>query len=622
MSYDLLTGFWEGLKPIPILTVSEWADNNRYLTSESAAEPGQWKTSRTPYLKDIMDDLSPNSPVNEVIGMKGVQLGFSESALNVCGCYIDINPCPIMYVMPTILLAKAISEERLDPMIEYSPSLKLKVKPSRERDSGNTKFVKKFGGGLVVLSGANSAASLRSRPVKVLILDETDAYPFAVDNEGSPIALAEKRTTTFGFKKKIYKLSTPKLEGSSIIEREFLLSDQRYYFVPCPHCGHKQRLEFEQLKWDKGNYSSAQYLCIECACLIDERFKTKMLAGGEWIPTRPENKSVIKKGYHLNSLYSPLGWLSWANIVEQYEKSKDNVNEEIVFINTILGQTYKNKGEAPDWQQLYNKVETYKQNEVHEDVAFLTAGADVQKDRIEVEIVGWCKGKKSYSIDHRILPGQTSEAAVWKKLGALLNEQWLRKKDNCLIPLKLMAVDAGYNTSYVYDFCRKYDNTKVIPIFGKDNLPLIVSAPRKIETNRAGKKIGAVHVWNVGVSLIKSELYGWLRLEKEEDGSAPNGYCFFPQYSQEYFKGLVSEQLQFITDKKGRQKYSWVKKFDRNEPLDMRIYARAAAAVVGMDRFSDEHWEDIFSSYAPDEEEKPSRKSKEDDFWGGKGSYW
>lgn len=614
--YDLLQGFFQGLKPIPIITVNEWADKNRYLTTESSAEPGLYQTSRTPFNKEPMECMSPNSPVTDLIGMKGVQLGWTDLALNSVGCYMDVAACPIMYVMPTIDMAKGISETRVDSMIENSPPLKLKIKPNRERDAGNTKFVKKFAGGLLVLSGANSAASLRSRSVKVLILDETDAYPQDVGDEGSPIALAEKRTVTFGSKKKVFKLSTPTIEGLSVIEREFDRTDKRYYFVPCPHCGHKQTLKFERLIYEKNKYEEVKYLCEKdgCGVLIEERFKTQMLAAGEWIVTAPENIKITRRGYHLNSLYSPLGWLSWAKIVEIYENINGDINEEKTFVNTILGETFKIKGDVPEWQNLYNKREKYAINTLNNAVCFLTAGVDVQGDRLELEIVGWCKGKITYSVDYRILIGDTSKKEVWDKLDLILQESWARE-DGLVMPIKLMAVDSGYNTQKVYDFCRKYDATRVIPIKGRDNQDVVITAPKAVDISYAGKKVGTVKVWNVGVSLLKSELYGWLRLEIEND-IAPNGYCHFPEYGQEHFKGLTAEQLQFKTVN-GYKQYSWVKKYERNEPLDCRNYARAAASVIGIDRFKDEHWQTILQGYQKKIEVAQVTKTKKD-FWNGR----
>lgn len=615
---DILKGFLDALKPIPLLKVSEWADKFRRLTSESAAEPGRWNTNRTPYLREVMDSLSPNSPINEVIVSKGVQLGFTESGLNMAGCYMDIDPCPIMYVMPTIEMAKAISESRVDAMIENSPTLSQKIKPNKVKDSGNTKFHKRYPGGILVLSGANSAASLRSRPVRVLVLDEVDAYPLDVDGEGSPIALAEKRTSTYGAKRKIYKLSTPTIEGQSVIQPLYEGTEMRKYFVPCPDCDHMQELKWENLKWDKGNPDSAVYACEECGSCIEERFKTVMLERGEWRATVPGAETPTRRGYHINSLYSPLGWLSWADIVKQYEEAlqKNDDNLMKVFVNTILGETWKQKGESPQWENLYNRRETYPMNRPSAEVAFLTAGVDIQADRIELEVVGWCKGKRSYSVDYRVILGDTSKKETWDELAKVVDEQWERE-DGVVMPLKVMAVDSGYRTTDVYAFCNRFDGLRVIPTKGQEKQQTVVAPPRQVNVTRSGRKIGATKVWHVGVSIVKNELYGWLKLEKYENGTAPNGFCHFPQYDQHFFKSITAEHV--VTKIiRGYQVPTWEKKYDRNEALDCRVYARAAAAVVGMDRFKDEHFEQLAKSYiqkSKPTEPKEKRRRSSDSFW-------
>lgn len=606
-----IKGFLDGLKPEPRITVSEWADKHRYLSPVAAAEPGLWRTSRTPYLKQIMDDLSAYSPVQEVVVMKGAQLGFTEAGNNWIGYIIDSAPAPTLMVQPTDEMVKRNSKMRIDTMVEATPRLREKIAPARSRDSNNTVNSKSFPGGILVMSGANSASGLRSMPAKNLMLDETDAYPLDLDGEGSPIDLAEARTRTFA-RRKIYKVSTPTLHGQSVIEAAFLKTCQQYFFVPCPDCGHMQPLHWSNLKWDKGKPETARYFCEECGVGIEERHKTRMLAQGEWVATSPENVNQSVKGYHINSLYSPNGWYSWSQAAKDWEDAQGDTPKLKTFINTVLGETWKEEGEAPAWENLYNRRSAYSLNKPSNEVAFLTAGVDIQKDRIELEIVGWCNGKHSYSIDYRVLLGDTSSTAVWDDLAKVVDEQFERE-DGAIMPLRLMAVDTGYNTSEVYTFCRRFDQNRVIPIKGQDSLGLIVSAPRAVDTNRRGKKINKTKVWNVGTSVIKSELYGWLRQEIKEDGTVPKGYCYFPQYDQRYFKGLTAEELQFRLVK-GFRKYEWIKKYERNEPLDCRVYARAAASVVGMDRMNDEQFAKILSEYQrkPVESQKEKRKSS---FW-------
>lgn len=610
--FDLIIGFLDGLRPEQRLTVSEWSDKYRMLSSTASSEPGQWRTSRTPYLKELLDKLSATDPTQEVVIMKGAQLGLTEAGFNWVGYIIDASPGPMLLVQPTLDTLKRASKMRLDPMIEATPRLKQKIAPSRSRDSGNTMFQKDFPGGTIVLTGSNSAAGLRSMPIRFLFLDEIDAYPLDLDGEGDPISLAEARTRTFS-RKKIFKVSTPTIEGRSVIEREFMLTDQRYFFLPCPHCGHKQHLKFDNLRWEKGKYNTVMYYCEECAAGIDERSKTKMLEKGEWIATQTINSSVTKVGYHLNSLYSPYGWYSWKDAAKQWEEAQKDEPKMKTFINTVLGLTFKEKGESPEWQNLYNRREKYEMNKPPASVAFITAGVDIQKDRIEVEIVGWCEGKISYSIDYRVLVGDTSAAKVWDELSAIVGETWLRE-DGAQLPLRLMAIDSGYQTTMVYSFCQRFDMTRVIPTKGQEKQQMIVAPPRQVNVTQRGKKIGSVKLWNVGVNIVKSELYGWLRQEISEEGTAPMGYCHFPEYDQHYFKMLTSEQTQTRIHK-GYPVVEWVKKYERNEALDCRVYARAAANVVGMDIFRKEHWDKMRTGHVartPDSERKHKRKSN---FW-------
>jgi phage terminase large subunit GpA-like protein len=608
---NLAVGFFDGLRPEPRITVSEWADLHRRLSSTASAAPGKWRTSKTPYLREIMDCFSSFSTIQEVVLKKGAQLGLTEAGFNWMGYIIDVSPAPTLLVMPTDAMVKKNSKTRFDPMIQATPRLSDKIKSSRERDAGNTITQKDFPGGTAVLTGANSPVGLRSMPAQNVMLDEVDAYPLDVDGEGNPIDLARARTRTFP-RRKIFIISTPTVDGKSTITKEFANTDQRYFFVPCPHCSAVQQLVWERMRWDEGKPETAAYQCIHCDELIHENHKTRMLAAGEWVPTNLEKVNKVRRGYHINSLYSPVGWYSWADAAKEYEEALKDVTKMKAFINTVLGLEYKEDSEAPDWKNLYNRRELYHLDKPFKDVAFLTAGVDIQKDRIEVEVVGWMPGKISQSVTYRVLPGKTEEPDVWKKLSAMLNEHWERE-DGVLMPIRVMTIDTGYNTSYVHEFCRKYDPSRVVAIKGIDKQAVMVSAPRAVDVTRSGKKIGQAKQWNIGVSMIKSEIYAWLRLLREVDGSLPDGYCHFPQYDEHYFRGLTAEVVESKIDKKGYRKYEWVKKYDRNEPLDCRVYARAAAAIFGMDRFTMEAWAEIRGGYGQKQETKNTKKKSS--FW-------
>ncbi len=613
-----LTAFFQGLKPIPITTCDVWADSNYFLTSDTSAEPGRFDTSRVPWVREPMQALSPNSPVNEVIVMKGIQLAFTTMGMAIMGAYADLNPCPVMYVMPSLDIAKEFSGTRIDSMIDNSPALKKIFADKKERDSGNTQFLKKFRGGFWKFCGSNSAASLRSRAARLLILDETDAYPTNVEGEGSPMALAEKRQVTFGAKKKTLKISSPKMEHTSVIEPAYLETDQRKFFVPCPHCAVFQELKFDQLRVQGDGVNKAVlYQCGESECgeLIEERYKTKMLASGEWRMTCPEKYSPLKRGYHINSLYSPLGWLSWLDIVNEYEAALKDDNLMITFVNTVLGETWKARGEVPAWENLYNRAENYPLNKPTNDVYFVSVGIDVQGDRLEAHVTGWGKEKRMWSLDYRVFVGSPNENKTWDPVRGLVNERWERP-DGILLPMKIMCIDTGGHwLQKVLEFTRGFDLTRVVPIKGSSNFnALPVSMPHSVDTTKAGKKIGTTKMWQIGVSGLKSEIYGNLKLEKIE-GVAPPGFMTFPKYPEKFFRGLTAEQLVVSTDKGGFKKYEWIKKFQENEPLDTTVYARAGAAIVGIDRMRPEQFDEMLGDYGRTERNAMKIARPKSKFW-------
>ncbi|WNO10534.1 phage terminase large subunit family protein [Teredinibacter sp. KSP-S5-2] len=601
---DSIENAWkEGTLPDPLLTVSEWADEYRILSPKSAAESGRWRNARTPYLTEIMDCLSTSSPVMRVAFMKGSQIGGTEAGINFLGYAIHHAPAPIMFVSPTVDMAKRASRQRIDPLIDDVPEIKARIAPARTRDASNTVMSKDFPGGVLVMSGANSAVSLRAMPAKYLLLDETDGYPVDLDGEGDPILLAERRSATFSRRRKIFLVSTPTLKSTSRILREFLQSDQRYYFVPCPHCGHKQRLVFSRFKWPKGNPDGVECICESCERGIAEYHKTKMLAEGEWIATAEGDGITV--GFHLSSLYSPLGWFSWADAVRMYEQALKHPELMKGFINTVLGEAYEEEFEAPDWTRLYERREDYPMGVVPEKGLFLTAGVDVQKDRIECEVVAWCRNRESFSVEYFILQGNTAEQTVWNKLEKVLNTDFPHARGGTL-PIRVMSVDSGYNTQTVYSWVKKFPQAvwggagarasqprTVVAIKGRDKETALISSVSNVDI--AGKR-SRLKLWNLGVPVAKAELYGWLKLPKPTDEQFakgegfPAGYCHFPQYGEEIFKQITAER-RVIRIKNGFPKAIWEKDAGQNnEVLDCRVYNRAAAMIYGLDRFRELHW--------------------------------
>ncbi len=591
----------EGLTPDPLLSVSEWSDRHRILSSKASSEPGRWRTSRTPYLKDIMDCLSPASPVERVAFMKAAQLGATETGTNWIGYVIHHAPGPMMAVWPTVEMAKRNSRQRIDPLIEESIALTELIAPARSRDSGNTILTKEFRGGVLVMTGANSAVGLRSMPVRYLFLDEVDGYPQDVEGEGDAISLAEARTRTFT-RRKILIVSTPTIAGASAIEREYEASDQRRYFVPCPHCSHRQWLRFERLIWEKGQPETAAYLCESCEKPISEHHKTWMLEHGEWRALMPQ-RSTKTAGFHLSSLYSPVGWRSWRNIAAAWEaavnKESGSVSAIKTFKNTELGETWVEEGEAPDWQRLLERREDYPQGRVPEDGLLLVGGADIQKDRIEVSIWAFGRGRQSWLIEHRVLMGRPVDGGirdeVWKRLGEMLNETWTHER-GASMPLTRLALDTGFATQEAYAFVRATRDSRLMAVKGIRRGAALIGTPTAVDVSQGGKKLRrGVKVYPVAVGIAKLEFYNNLSKAADvaDDGVSaiyPAGYVHLPKIDAEFIQQLCAEQLVTRRNRHGFSVREWQKIRERNEGLDCFIYARAAASNAGLDRFEERHW--------------------------------
>ena len=598
---DLIRAWSRGIRPDPNLTVSEWADRHRWLSSRASAEPGRYRTARTPYMREIMDALSPNSPHQRVVFMKAAQVGATEAGNCFIGFVMHHAPGPMLAVQPTVELAKRNSRQRIDPLIEESPELRERVKPARSRDAGNTMLSKEFAGGILIMTGANSAVGLRSTPARYIFLDEVDAYPASADEEGDPVSLAEARSLTFAHRRKVFLVSTPTIRGLSRIEREFDASDQRRYHVPCPHCGHVQWLKFERLRWDKGRPDTAEYHCEGCDAAIAEHHKTAMLEAGEWRATaEPEDPGTV--GYHLSALYSPVGWLGWARIARAHEAARGSDEAMRAFRNTVLGETWMETGEAPDWQRLAERRETWAPGTVPAGGLFLTAGADVQKDRIEADVWAWGRGLESWLVDHIVIEGGPGDPGCWQHLTDLLGRTWKHESGQHLT-IARFAIDSGFETSAVYGWARQVGFAQVAPVKGLEgfNRASPVTGPTYVDATVGGKRLRrGARLWSVATSTFKAETYRFLRQDRptaEEitaGASFPPGTVHLPSWADaEWLKQLTAEQLVTVKSRRGFSKLEWQKLRERNEALDCRVYARAAAWIAGADRWSDARWQEL-----------------------------
>lgn len=560
-----LQKYAQALLPEPDLTVSEWADSYRVLDQSSSSEPGRWRTDRTPYLREIMDSMSAYSEDDVIVFMKGAQIGATEAGNNWLGYVIHHAPGPMLYVMPTVDAAKRSSKQRIAPMLESIPEVAEKVATPRARDTGNTLFQKDYPGGTLVLTGSNSNVGLRSMPARYLFLDEVSSYPQDVDGEGSPIQLAIRRTATFKRNRKIFMCSTPTVDGLCTIQEYFEESDQRYYYVPCPHCSEFITISWDRIRWKDGDPRTAHLICSECGCVIEEHNKTDMLLNGRWVQTC----QARYKGYHLSSLYSPLGWYSWADAATDFLAAKRGSQEQLkTFVNTVLGEVWEEQGEQADPAALIARREEYP-SEINTDRT--TIGVDVQKDRLELEIVDWnSKTEESWSRDYVVLPGDTAQAAVWADLADVIEDH----------NPHAVAIDSGYNTQLVFDFVERRKYCYAIKGVGGFGLPLIEDLTKRAQRLRKRRK-RAITVEPVGVDQGKALVYSYLKVEADGPGC-----CHFPidmAYDEEYFAQLTAEKL-VTRYHKGRPKQEWVTTRARNEALDCRVYALAALRLSNINK--------------------------------------
>lgn len=569
--------FLSGLRPEPSLTVSEWADEHRLLSSKASAEPGPWRTSRTPYLREPMDCLSSSSPVQRVVMMFAAQTGKTESGSNWLGYVIHHAPGPLLAVQPTLEMAKRLSKQRIESLIDETPVLRERVAPARSRDSGNTMFSKEFPGGMMVLTGSNSATGLRSMPCRYLFADEVSSWPQDVDGEGDPLTLAERRTTTFA-RRKVLITSTPTVKGSCRVEAEYERSDQRRFYLPCPACGGMQWLQWRQVKWEQDEPASVRYECEHCSERFSETHKGTMLAKGEWRPTAPGDAKT--RGYHLSGLYSPLGWLSWEQMVEDFLRAKADAPMLKTFINTRLAETWDEAASSRiNATELLERIEPYDGQSLPDGVLLLVGGVDVQDNRLAVSVWGYGAGEEAWLVHHTEVWGDPTRAEVWKQLDEVLFAEYKRADGR---KLKLMAtcVDSGgHCTSEVYQYARERRDRGVVAIKGssqKGKPP--IGRESKVDLNFKGKilKRGA-SVYMVGTDTIKDTLFGRLR-----HNAAGPGYLHFGQSATpEFFEQLTAERKVTRYTRNGMPVSEYIKASNaRNEALDTCVYGHAALHLV------------------------------------------
>ena len=594
--------YFRGLHPDPDVWVDEWADEYMRIPRDTgAAEPGQYRTSRTPYAREPMRCLSPAHPCKRVVTMVASQLMKTHIALNWIGGLIHMAPSNILTLLPSLGLAKRVSS-RIGKTIKATPVLRERVASSRSRDARNTMDTKEFEGGSLYVTTAGSAANLSELSARYVYGDEIDRWEVDIGEEGDPIELAETRGSTFGRNAKFYFSSSPTIKGASRISDLFEGSDQRYYYVPCPTCGHMQTLEWERLHYSK-DYSVVHYQCAgpECDVLIEEYHKGEMLAKGEWRAHAEGDGETV--GFHLNALYSPLGWMDWKSLAKQFEKAKKaqakgDLEPMQVFYNTRLAKVWDSAQEQTKADTLRNRarLEGFGLGSMPAAVLMITGAVDVQANRLEFMAMGWGVGMERWVIDFQVVAGDPADERTWAALDELLKAKY---RHPCGVGLGILAVavdSGGHHTDEVYQFCRvrRWRNVFAIKGASKPGKPVIAQRPSMVDVTWKGQtERNGAELWFVGTDTAKDWIYN-----RYSFPSGPGALHFANDLPDDFFDQCVAERkvARYI---RGHKRIEWVKgKAERNEALDLMVYCLAMAHYLGLNRYKEHDWERVRQSLA------------------------
>lgn len=582
--------FFDALCPSELLDLDEWADVHRILPKETSDEHGQWTTSRFPFIRRIMKCISPNNIAKEVVAIKGHQLAFTETAITWSMYNADMNPGPMMYVQKTEDDAKDFSNQKLKPNLLVNKKIINTLGADKPKGYSNAWDNKGYPGGFLVMGGANSSSFLRSKSIRDLILDEEDTYKSNIDDEGSPVQIAKMRQSNFKNKKTL-RISTPTIKETSTIEPAYEAGSQEQYYIPCPDCGSMFVLQWSHIKWSKEIDSQNELPrevwceCPNCAERIDEHNKTWMLDNGLWMSEKGSKGYPYEVGdceypsFQISSLYSPFGFYSWRDAVKMwfdYQRTGDKALLQ-VFVNQVLGETYELTGSDISYNYLMSRREPYPNNfDIPNGGLVLTAGADIQDDRIEIEVVAWGLFEENFSVDYAVLMGDTSNKGdnegldsegnptVWRLLDEYLVKQWRHQNGN-MMQVEITMIDSGYKTEEVQVFCRLREHRRIFPVKGRTGWGHGYLKRPKRRHERYG-----TFSFEGFVDEVKNKVQAQLMV----DVPGP-GFCHFPIkdcYNENYFKGLTAESKK-IKMVGGQKKVYWdCPSGVRNEPTDCRAY--------------------------------------------------
>jgi len=563
--------------PPPHLSFSNWTEKFVRLPARSSADPGAfvpWK-----YQRGILDAIG-DPLIERVTVIKSARGGYTKSLAAAVCAYSSNAPCSIILLVPTDDDARGFAVDEIDPMFAESPTLAGLI-PRGRLDGRNTLTIKSvLGGGSIKILAARSPRNLRRHDAKVLFVDEADAME-VIKSEGDPIDLAENRTIAHA-DRKIVIGSTPTEEGLSVVDKKYAESDQRVFEVPCPECGTFFELLWGHIFWPAGRPREAAARCPSCKASIEERFKVTMVEKGEWRATKPEVTGHA--GFRFNALISQFHNNAWGKLAERFIRAKRAGPAELqVFVNTALGQVWRATVSAVDENHLMARTEPFairwdpeKSRWVESiplEVLYITAGVDVQLDRLEVTFLGWTREDELYVLGHEVVRGETNATSTWDELDAMLKTQWQHPLGG-RIGIEATAVDSGdgNRTQQVYDFCATRFGRRIVAIKGVPGTKPFLEASRS-------KKHG-VRFWNIAVDQVKTELM--TRAGMTERG--PGWMHFSSSLDEEWFRQFTSERRKIEKYVRGRPKIEWVRQAGRAaEALDCTVYGYAIRRLVRFD---------------------------------------
>lgn len=597
--------------PPPRMSIIEWAKKYRYLSPVEAARPGKYRFDITPHLiwpggpLEAIDDPA----VHEVVGIKSAQVAWTSGVLgNAIAKWIDIDPSPILVLFPKAEAVKQYVGEKLEPMIEATPRLRKRV-DMRSRRLQQRQDFKKFPGGFLKMVGSNSPASVKSTPVPRVGVEEPDDCNLNLRGQGDSIKLAKERMKTFRRSKLIIG-GTPTLKGLSAIEAEMELSDKRLGMVPCHECGEEHALSFDHLHcaddpdfhheiYGHKRPELTYYACPHCGCSWDDNQKNANLKHGRWVATA-EFRGVA--GYVLNELYATFYGSRFQVLMEkklqaEYAAERGNIGPMIAFTNSQKGESYEYKSDAPKTDELAKRSEAYAELTAPKGVLLVTAGVDVQGDRLAVTIVGYGRGEESWRLYWGELPGNPIDPndPVWTELDKLLATP-IPSEYGCQLAVAGVSIDSsdGNTNDAVYTYVRNRSHVNIMAIKGASvdsrDKEIYSKPPQSVDTNQANTKAAkyGLRVHIVGTHKAKTLIDARLRLP----GSGPGRMHWYAEIRPDYFEQVTNEVL--APHPRSPSKMVWQRKAGRrNEALDCEVYALHAARSLKTHLLRDSEWDQI-----------------------------